>query len=94
MCTNQNGSFLCPCDENYEYSQVKEICQAKSTFGSAKLVFSGVREIRTLELPDNEKYSSIIQDQKFIQQAIGMYLHNVKTFMIANTFSPVSTLVS
>ena len=74
MCTNQNGSFLCPCDENYEYSQVKEICQAKSTFGFAKLVFSGVREIRTLELPDNEKYSSIIQDQKFIQQAIGMYL--------------------
>ena len=69
-CLNGIGKFFCDCAFGYALDRTGN-CKAKSLHGKAFLYFSGVTEIRSQEISDNNQSALITDDHSKVQQAIG-----------------------
>ena len=69
-CLNGIGDFFCECAFGYKLDKSGN-CKAESFHGKAILYFSGVTEIRSREISDNNHYALITDDHSKVRQAIG-----------------------
>ena len=69
-CLNGIGDFFCECAFGYKLDKIGN-CKAESFHGKAILYFSGVTEIRSREISDNNHYALITDDHSKVRQAIG-----------------------
>ena len=69
-CINGIGDFFCECAFGYKLDKSGN-CKAESFHGKAILYFSGVTEIRSREISDNNHYALITDDHSKVRQAIG-----------------------
>ena len=69
-CINGIGDFFCECAFGYKLDKIGN-CKAESIHGKAILYFSGVTEIRSREISDNNHYTLITDDHSKVRQAIG-----------------------
>jgi hypothetical protein len=70
-CLNGIGDFFCECAFGYKLDKSGN-CKAESFHGKAILYFSGVTEIRSREISDNNHYALITDDHSKVRQAIGV----------------------
>ena len=69
-CINGIGDFSCECAFGYTLDGTGN-CKAESFHGKAILYFSGVTEIRSQEISDNNQSALITDDHSKVRQATG-----------------------
>jgi len=70
-CNNNVGSHDCECEDGYRFDQ-SQGCVADHGYSPATLLFSGAKEIRTMDIPKNDKYSLVIDSPALVHQPIGV----------------------